>query len=274
MLERLANLYDSMTSRDLVQIAILAVVIYAVLRFFARTCGSSSSLGRGVGLVVVGLFLLAQVVAASLDMTELGAVLDYLLLTSLVGMLIIFQPELRRGLMMLGQSRLWQWFPRQEQSLAGQLSEAAEALSRDGIGALIVIERQDDLSHLCETGERIDAGLSASLLRTIFTPRSPLHDGAVIVRQGRLAAAACQLPLRMRDQRAPENGGYHLGMRHRAALTTSEETDAILVVVSEETGRISLAQRGKLEPVPREMLARRLASVLSAPALAVLRRAA
>jgi diadenylate cyclase len=176
--------------------------------------------------------------------------------------------------MMLGQSRLWQWFPRQEQSLVEQLSRTAEALARDGVGALMVIEREDDLSHLCETGERIDAELSAALLRAIFTTRSPLHDGAVIVRKGRVTAAACQLPLRVRDAQAQDRAGYHLGMRHRAALSTSEETDAILVVVSEETGRISIAQRGSLEPVPQELLARRLAGVLSAQTAAVFRKAA
>jgi diadenylate cyclase len=263
MLDRLTKLYESMTARDMIQIMILALVIYAVMRFLSKSCSSGSSLGRGVGLVVVGLFLVAQVVVASLDMTELGIVLDYLLLTFLIGMLIIFQPELRRGLMMLGQSRLWQLLPRTEQPVAQALAEAAEAMSREGIGALIVIERENDLSQFCETGERTDAVISAALLRTIFTPPSPLHDGAVILSKGRLAAAACQLPLRVRDQKNQDQAGYHLGMRHRAALCTSEETDAVLLVVSEETGRISVAVKGVLEPVPREALARRLGSILS-----------
>ncbi len=272
MLERLAKLYESMTVRDLIQIMILALVIYAVLRFIGKSCSSGSSIGRGLGLVVVGFFLLAQVVVASLDMTELGIVLDYLLLTFLIGMLIIFQPELRRGLMMLGQSRLWQLLPRAEQSIAKCLADAAEAMSREGVGALIVIERDDDLGQFCETGEAIDSAVTASLLRTIFTPRSPLHDGAVILRKGRLAAAACQLPLRVRDHKDQEPGGYHLGMRHRAALCTSEETDAVLLVVSEETGRISVALKGGLEPVPREALARKLAGLLNSTSGAGSRR--
>jgi diadenylate cyclase len=272
MLERLAKLYESMTTRDMAQIIILALVIYGVLRFVSKSCSSGSSIGRGLGLVVVGLFLFAQVVVAGLDMTELGIVLDYLLLTFLIGMLIIFQPELRRGLMMLGQSRLWHLLPRQAPPVAHTLAEAAEAMSREGLGALIVIERSDDLSQFCETGETIDAAISAALLRTIFTPPSPLHDGAVVLRKGRLAAAACQLPLRVRDQNAKEPTEYHLGMRHRAALCTSEETDAVLMVVSEETGRISIAQRGVLEPVPREGLARRLTSILHSTGGAATRR--
>jgi diadenylate cyclase len=104
--------------------------------------------------------------------------------------------------------------------------------------------------------------VSESLLRTLFSPRSPLHDGAVILSGGRVAAAACQLPLRVRDQEPHEYAGFHLGMRHRAALSLSEETDAVLLVVSEETGRISLALGGSLMPVPRESLAGRLAEVL------------
>ena len=102
----------------------------------------------------------------------------------------------------------------------------------------------------------------ANLLRSLFSKRSPLHDGAVILSEGRLAAAGCQLPLAP----PPEGATMHMGMRHRSAVCMSEETDAILLVVSEETGRISLAVAGKLEPVPRENLSARLASVLSAPA--------
>lgn len=263
MLERLTRLYESMSTSDVIQIFILAVVIYIVWRFLGKTCGAGSSIGRGLGLVVLGLFLLGQVVVASLDMTELSIVLDYLLTTFLVGMLIIFQPELRRGLMMLGQSRVWQFLDNQEQSLAEQLAKAAIEMSKEQVGALIAIERDVDLTAMCETGEMIDADVSPALIRTIFTPRSPLHDGALIIRQGRIAAAGCQLPLEVKDQQSPQDtGGYYLGMRHRAAICASEMTDAILLVVSEETGRISVGIKGKLEPLPRENLASRLTGYL------------
>jgi diadenylate cyclase len=264
LLNRLAQLYESVAAADLVQIAILAVGVFAFLRFLGRT-GAGSSIGRGLGLVAVGLFLAAQVVIANLDLTELGAILDYLLTTALVGLVVIFQPELRRGLMMLGQTKLWRaWLPARH-SVADPLADAAEGLSRDCIGALIAIQREVSLAPYVETGERIDARLSASLIRTLFMPKSPLHDGAVVLVKGRVVAAGCQLPMRA-PERTAGAGRPPSGMRHRAALSLSEETDAIVLVVSEETGRISIAFAGRFEPVPRENLARRLVDLLSTPA--------
>jgi diadenylate cyclase len=247
-----------MGTRDAVEIAILAVAIYLVLRFLGKTRGAG--IVRGLGLVVVGLFLVAQVVIASFDLTVLGRVLDYLLTTVLLGLLVIFQPELRRGLMVLGRSRFLRYFVNTPPyPVANQLADAAEAMSRECIGALIAIEREMALAMYIETGEPIDSAVSATLLRAIFCKRSPLHDGAVILSGGRLAAAACQLPL----GQPPEGASIHRGMRHRAAMCMSEETDAILLVVSEETGRISLAIGGRLEPVSCEKLAERLAGLLN-----------
>ncbi len=258
MKDRLAQLYESVGPRDGVEIAILAVTIYLGLRLLGKTRGAG--LVRGLGLIVVGLFLLAQVVIASFDLTVLGRVLDYLLTTVLFGLLVIFQPELRRGLMVLGRYRFLRYFVREaEHPVADRLADAAEAMSRECVGALIAIEREMALAAYVETGEQIDSAVSATLLRAIFCKRSPLHDGAVILVSGRVAAAACQLPL----GQPPDAGGQHMGMRHRAALCLSEETDAILLVVSEETGRVSLAVAGRLEPVPRENLSRRLAELLS-----------
>jgi diadenylate cyclase len=233
------------------------VAIYFVLRFLGKTRGAG--IVRGLGLVVAGLFLVAQVVIASFDLTVLARVLDYLVTTVMVGLLVIFQPELRRGLMVLGRYRILRFFTADERHpIADKLADAAEALSRDCVGALIAIEREMTLDAFIETGEGIDAEVSAALLRAIFSKRSPLHDGAVILSSGRIAAAGCQLPLG-----TPPEGGAHMGMRHRSASAMSEETDAVLLVVSEETGRISLAVAGKLEPVPRENLSRRLAAMLS-----------
>src|SRR5947209_17694443 len=217
-----------MGPRDLFEIAILALAIYALLRFLGRTRGAG--MVRGLGLIVVGLFLVAQVIVASFDLTMLGKVLDYLWTTVLVGLLVIFQPELRRGLMLLGRYRGINYFVRDRQPpSADQLADAAEALSRECVGALIAIQRDVALAPYVATGERIDGEVTPALLRTIFSKNSPLHDGAVILCNGRIAAAACQLPL----GQPPEKGGGHLGMRHRAALCLSEETDAILLVVSE-----------------------------------------
>jgi diadenylate cyclase len=263
----LTQLYELVGARDLVQIGILAVVIFAGLRLLGRARGSG--LVRGLGLVVVGMFLVAQVIVASLDFTELGKVLDYLLTTALIGLLIIFQPELRRGLMVLGRSPVWRYFSPHSHPIADRLADAAEALSREKVGALIAIQREMGLAPFIETGERIDGELTPALIRTIFYPGSPLHDGAVIVGNGRIAAAGCQLPL----GQPAEQARAHMGMRHRAALCMCQETDAVLLVVSEETGRISVGVSGRLEPVPRENLSRHLAAVLSAHAAAKVRKA-
>jgi diadenylate cyclase len=257
--ERLIQLYESFGVRDLVEIGVLALAIYVVLRLLGKTRGAG--LVRGLGLVVVVLFLVLQVVVASFDLTVLGRVLDYLLTTVLLGLLVIFQPELRRGLMVLGRYRVLRFFGHEpERPVADKLADAAAALSRECVGALIAVERDMALTAYAQTGEAIDGDVSPGLLRAIFGKRSPLHDGAVILCGGRIAAAACQLPL----GQPPE--GVHMGMRHRAALAMSEETDAVLLVVSEETGRISVAVGGRLEPTPRDGLARKLTALLNSRA--------
>jgi diadenylate cyclase len=260
--EQIDLILESVGTRDLVEIGILTVVLYGILRFLSKTRGSV--LVRGTGLVVVGLVLTAQVVIAAFDLAELGKILDYLLATMLAGMIVIFQPELRRGLILLGRYQVLRYLVRESHPIADKLADAAEALSRECVGALIAIERQVALTPCVETGERIDADISAALIRTVFSPRSPLHDGAIILCHGRIAAVACQLPL----SQPPDSASPHLGMRHRAALCLSEETDAVVLVVSEETGRISIAVGGRLEAVPRENLSRRLASFLSDSAAA------
>jgi diadenylate cyclase len=266
LLTRLLQMYESLEPLDVVQIGILTIVVFAFLRFLSKT-GTGSTIGRGLGIVLVALFLLLQVVIASLDLAELSTVLDYLLAAALLGLLIIFQPELRRGLMMLGRHSMWTSFSPVKNSIADPLADAAEAMSRDGIGALIVVQREVNLAPYIETGERIEGKLTTALIRTIFMPKGPLHDGAIIVVKGRVVAAGCQLPMRSHERLGESGSWLNLGMRHRAALSLSEETDAIVLVVSEETGRISLAGGGRFEPVPRENLARRLVDLLNAPAL-------
>jgi diadenylate cyclase len=258
--DRLAQIYESIGARDLVEIAILAAVIYVGLRFLRRSRGPG--MVRGLGVVVIGLFLLAQAGIALFDLTVLGNVLDYLHTSVLVGVLVIFQPELRRGLAVLGRYQVMRYLGRERHDpIADKLADASAAMSRERVGALIAIQREVPLAPFVETGERLDGEISAPLLRTLFTPNSPLHDGAVILCNGRVAAAACQLPL----GQPPERGQAHVGMRHRAAVGLSEETDAVLLVVSEETGRISVAVAGRLEAVPRENLSRRLVELLTHP---------
>jgi diadenylate cyclase len=255
--KRLTQIYELVGFRDLIEIGILAVAIYVVLRLLGKTRGSG--VVRGLGLVTVGLFLLAQVVIASFDLVELSKILDYLLTTLLIGLVVIFQPELRRGLTLLGRYHVLRYLGSDSDPIADKLAEAAETLSRECIGALIAIQREVPLESYIETGEVIDSEISAGLIQSIFSRRSPLHDGAVILSHGRIRAAACQLPL----GQPPDGTSPHVGMRHRAALCFSEETDAVLLVVSEETGRISIAVGGDLEAVARENLSRRLADVLN-----------
>lgn len=264
MRERLLQLYESADTKDMVEVLLLALAIYLLLRLLGRTRGAG--IVRGLGLIAFVLFLGAQVVVAYFDLTVLGRVLDYLLTTVLVGLLVIFQPELRRGLMVLGRYRLVRLLgARPRDALADKLAAAAQSMSAEFIGALIAIERETPLAAFVETGERLDGEVSARLIRSIFNKHSPLHDGAMILCHGRIAAAACQLPLGL----PPE--GAHMGMRHRSALALSEETDAVLLVVSEESGRISVAVGGHMEPVPCGELARRLSELLSSRGRALVR---
>lgn len=258
MWDRLVNVVTSVSARDLVEIVLLSLAFYWVVRLLGKTRGAG--LVRGLGLLVVGTYLAAQILVSLFDLTILKQVLDYLMTTGLLAMVILFQPELRRGLFILGRYPLLRAFVRsQDEPLADPLAKAAELLSRDRTGALIVLEREVSLEQMVESGTRIDAEISDRLLATLFFKNSPLHDGAVIIRQGRLAAAGCQLPL----TQLPDDTDHRLGMRHRAALSVSEETDALVLVVSEETGRISVVSGGILEPVPREALSRRLAEILA-----------
>lgn len=258
MYERILHTWEMLDSRAVVQIAILAVAIFFLLQFLGRSRGMG--VVRAFGLVVVGIFLSAQILVSIFNLTVVGRILDYLLATMLLALLVIFQPELRRGLMWLGKyGVLYAITSSSKRPIVDKLSDAAEILAGQFVGALIAVEREIPLTVYVETGTRVDAEVSPLLIRAIFQKQSPLHDGAMIVSNGRIVAAGCQLPLSPIEV---SSKNLH-GMRHRAALGTSEETDAILLVVSEETGRITLASAGKLEVVTRENLSRRLAELLA-----------
>ena len=180
-----------------------------------------------------------------------------------LALIVLFQPELRRALAQIGQSRFFQEMgmaAREQQGhLLDEVVKAADALAARRIGALIVLERSTDLRNYAELGVPLDGLVSADLLMSLFLPYSPLHDGAVFVRGKRVAAAGCFLPLSRNAQL-----GRAMGTRHRAALGLAEETDAVVLVVSEETGRISLAVGGHMEsPLDREGLRRRLVELFS-----------
>jgi diadenylate cyclase len=161
----------------------------------------------------------------------------------LIAVVILFQPELRGALSYLGKTRYFRFFVKPQQpAVIDELVSAVNRLNRAGLGAILVLERQTGLKNHIDTGKEINADVSAELLETIFTPPTPLHDGAVIIRGDRIRAAGCILPLSRN-----ENLAYTLGTRHRAALGITEESDAFVIVVSEESRQISVAEEGRLK---------------------------
>ncbi|HEY8258887.1 MAG TPA: diadenylate cyclase CdaA [Gemmatimonadales bacterium] len=224
--------------RDLVQILIVAYVIYRLLRFLAGTRALQILLGL---LVLAVIYLAALLLKLSMITYLLGLVFTYGAFAALAA-LVVFQPELRQALVRLGQSRVFRLTGGAERPLiAHEIAEAVERLSRNATGAIIAIEREIWLDHYLESVTKVRATISADLLATIFSPYSPLHDGAVLVRGDQIVGAGCILPLTAR-----EVTDKSLGTRHRAAVGLSEETDAMVLVVSEETAMISIARRGTL----------------------------
>jgi len=222
--------------RDAVEIVIVAVVIYRGLLFLVGT----RAIHILLGLVLLGA---AYVAAVLLKLTMISYLLGLILTYGAFALLIVFQPELRSGLARLGQSRVMRFFYRGEaHAVAEEITEAVDRLSRAGTGAIIAVEGEVGLGDYLESGSPLTAKVSADLVTTIFTPYSPLHDGALIVRGDQIIGAGCILPLTQFPV-----ADKSLGTRHRAALGLSEETDAIVIVVSEETSAISVARRGQLE---------------------------
>ncbi|HEX8694312.1 MAG TPA: diadenylate cyclase CdaA [Longimicrobium sp.] len=234
LLERLGFLVPGW--KDLLEILIVAAVIYRILLVFAGTRAIQMLLG---GFLLVGVYVVSRI----LNFTLLETLLQTLFNFGVIAALIVFQPELRNALASLGQNRLFRVFNRAEQRYAAEeVAEAVEELSRDKTGAIIAIEQEVGLGEYAESGTALEARVSSPLLVNIFTPYSLLHDGAVIVRGDDIVAAGVILPL----TQFPVTD-RSLGTRHRAALGLSEETDALVVVVSEETGIISVAHRGRLQ---------------------------
>lgn len=239
---------------DVLDILIVAFVFYQVLLLIRGTRAVQMLTGL---LLILGLSYTAK----TLRLSTLSAVIDGFLNLLPIAVIVLFQEEIRRALVAFGRQTLpglsakaSPWTP-----VIEIVSAAASRLARAGFGALIVLEREEGLKNYVESGVSLDAELSADLLVNIFTPDTPLHDGAVIVRQGRIAAASCFLPLS-----SAADLSRKLGSRHRAALGISEETDALAVVVSEEDRTISIAVEGRLEQdFDRERLMSRLRILLT-----------
>jgi diadenylate cyclase len=234
ILEQLQYLRPGWT--DLVEILIVAFLLYRVLLVIQRTRAMQITLG------VVSLAFLYGL-SRLLDLILIRTILETTFQYGAIAVLVVFQPELRAALARLGQSRMLRVFQRLEGSrVAEEIVEAAERLSRARHGAIIAIEQEVGLGEYAETGSSVEARVSAEMLTTIFTPYSPLHDGAVLISGDKIRSAGAILPLTQSSVK-----DRSLGTRHRAALGLSEETDAIVVVVSEETAQISVAVGGRLE---------------------------
>ena len=231
---------------DILDILMVAVIIFLLFRWFR---GSSA---MNIFVAVILLYLI-KVLASALNMTLISGIMSTVLDVGVIALIVIFQPEIRYFLIKLG-SRYgvggtgWKLFDRlfgrKGNKLGSEstdaLVEAVKAMSEQKTGALIVIARQDSLQHIIETGDTIDARISKRLLMNLFFKNSPLHDGAMIISDHRIKAASCILPV-SHDLDIPKE----LGLRHRSAMGIAQESDALAIVVSEETGTISIANHGE-----------------------------
>lgn len=225
--------------RDLIDIGIVAFVLYRVFLTFKGT--------RAIQMLTgLGILMVARFVSHEADLHSLGFILDNFWAFWVLALIVLFQPELRRTLAEAGRTpfvrRLFGQTGATREQVIEELSRVVESLASKRIGALVALERSTGLGSYAELGVRMDAVVSAELLGSIFQPGSPLHDGAALIQGDRISAAGCFLPLSRNLQLART-----LGTRHRAALGLSEETDAVVIIVSEETGAVSLACEGAIE---------------------------
>ncbi|MDL2287789.1 diadenylate cyclase CdaA [Oscillospiraceae bacterium OttesenSCG-928-F05] len=226
---------------DLADILIVAFLIYKIMCLFRNT--TAAQVMRAIAILLV-----AMSIAKLLEMKALGFILDATMQVGLIALVVVFQPELRRVLERVGAG----WFPKlfsnsetareETQKMILETVDACTDLAKQRIGALIVFERVNPLADILRSGTLIDADVTAMLLKNIFFPKAALHDGAVVIRKHRIAAAGCVLPLT-----GNVNLSRDLGTRHRAGVGVSERYDAVTVIVSEETGSISVAVGGLLK---------------------------
>ena len=233
------NAFSGIRIADVIDILIVAVVVYKLLGLIKQT--RAEQLFKGVLLLIVATFL-----SDLFNLHTINWILKGTVTLGAVAILVVFQPELRRGLEYLGRSKFVnapfeQMDKEKGKHITSSIAKAIDAFSRDRVGALIVFERQTNLTDIIETGTIVDAEISDQILGNIFYEGAPLHDGAVIIRDGRVYAAGCVLPLTRNN-----NISKDLGTRHRAGIGITENSDALTLIVSEETGIISMAEDGQL----------------------------
>ncbi|PJA29929.1 MAG: TIGR00159 family protein [candidate division Zixibacteria bacterium CG_4_9_14_3_um_filter_46_8] len=240
---------------DLIDILIVSFFIYKLLTLMRGT----KSLQILMGLLF--LFLTAFI-AFWFQFEALKWLITNISTVGIIVLVIVFQPELRRALMQMGQNRMFRkLFKTESRNILDEVCRAAEQLSARKWGALICFERSVGLNHVIETGKKLGAEISSEVIVTIFAPHTPLHDGAIIIQANYIAAAGCTLPL-------TQNPVFHqsYGTRHKAAVGLSEESDSVVIVISEETGRISVAYDGILNRgIEIGMLSTSLRKILGAP---------
>lgn len=239
---------------DVLDILVVAFLVYEALKLIRGTRAVQMALGS---FLVILLFFFSGM----LPLQTVNWLIRNMLVYVAFAAIVIFQSDIRRALAHLGRAPFFRYFarsPSAEEAIA-EIVVAAQMLSAQRVGAIIIVEREIGLRNYIESGIPLDANLTYDLLVTIFQPGSPLHDGAVIVQEGRIAAAACFLPLTVNPK-----VGRELGTRHRAAIGVSEESDAVAIVVSEETGQLSLALEGQIDRgLNPEQLRLRLQALIS-----------
>ncbi|OOP57633.1 MAG: TIGR00159 family protein [Candidatus Brocadia carolinensis] len=229
-----------MIGRSLGEIFLIYMVVYVVLRIMQGTSGTS--ILRGLAFIIVLISIGVLFFVRKLQLFTIDWLITEFVPVFIIPIIILFQPEFRRALLRLGQNPVFSMFLKSEQQeMTYEIIQAVENLSKSKIGALIAIERDIGLGNFIETGTKLHADVSQDLLNTIFWPGSPLHDGAVIIQEQKISAAGCLLPLTEKTELSRS-----LGTRHRAGIGLTEETDAIVIIVSEETGTISTGFKGIL----------------------------
>jgi diadenylate cyclase len=236
---------------DLLDILLVSYIIYKLYVIVRRT----RAVQMAIGLILI---FIVSFLAQAFRMQEVTWIFRNLSTVWLVAFVILFQPELRRVLTVMGQSRFIRFFTKDQPNEAmGEIAKGAVELSRRGYGGLIVLVRDTGIKAITETGVKIQSLVTSSLIVSIFNPRSPLHDGAIVIQNNVIDAAKCILPI------SPNPRLEHkLGMRHRAAIGLSEESDALIVVVSEESGAISVVENGEIKGIDYAVLLKTLNSVM------------
>ncbi|MDA8432290.1 MAG: diadenylate cyclase CdaA [Nitrospiraceae bacterium] len=220
---------------DFLDIALMSLIIYRLLLILKGTKAVQMLIGLGI-------LLLASLFSRYLELYTIDWLVQSFLAQIVIAIIVLFQPEIRRALAHIGEAQFLTFTKAEELKSLEEIVRASISLANRKIGALMVIERETSLKDFIEVGTPLDAKVSRELLASIFHPTSPIHDGAVIIKGNRIAAAGCFLPITLSSELSKA-----LGTRHRAGVGLTEETDAIAIIVSEETGFISMAMNGKLE---------------------------